>query len=509
MPATALPMRVATWTYKEPGTSRVRLLVAAEVARDTQEPLTYATGVVVATKEGKVVAAAEGSRDLRTVDGDDALATYASTLTLDPGTYRLRVAVANEEKRVGSVEREVLAWQMNGDTVMVGDMLVAPEPTAGEGLAPAVEPRIFDGRLIAQAEAYAPPASQNAEIAAKIEIMRDEASRVLVSTPLPVGKGESPEVRVALGRVNVSAIPPGPYIARVTFTENGAPRGALIRPFRIVPTTRIASAAGTSATPPELHAAVSASLPPLSKEDLLDAPTTSALWQAVEQGRSSAVLAAIKTARGGQLTDGALEALTAGDQAVASFLRGMEFFDKAQFDRAATQFESAMRLQGSFAPARAMLGASLALQNREKDAAGHLMAVPAGTFPTFGRMAAEAWIRAGQPSAAVAPLEQARGAAAEDARTARELALAYALTGDAEKALPLLTKHLAGAGAKDGPALAAGVYALYRRHSNAPDAATIAADKTRARTWARAYALTKGPLAPIVDEWAGFLENAK
>jgi thioredoxin-like negative regulator of GroEL len=395
---------------------------------------------------------------------------------------------------------------MNADSVMVGDLLLAPEPAAGEGLAPAVEPRVFDGRLVAQAEAYAPPASQKSEIAAKIEIMRDEASRVLVSTALPVGTGPSPEVRVALGRVNVSAIPPGPYIARVTFTENGTPRGALIRPFRIVPTTRIASAVGMTATPPELNAAVSASLPAVSKDDLLDATTTNALWQAVEHGRPPAVLAAIKTARGGQLTDAALEALSAGDQGAASFIRGMDFFSKAQFDRAGTQFENAMRIQGSFAAARAMLGASLALQNREKDAAGHLMAVPAGTFPTFGRMAAEAWIRAGQPSAAVTPLEQASAAAAGDARTSRDLALAYALTGDVDKALPLLSKYLAGAGAKDGPALAAGVYALYRRYGAAPGAATAATDRAQARTWARAYALTKGPLAPIVDEWVAFLE---
>jgi VWFA-related protein len=59
-PATALPIRASTWTYKEPGTSRVRLVVAAEVERATDDPLHYATGLVIATKEGKVVAAERG-----------------------------------------------------------------------------------------------------------------------------------------------------------------------------------------------------------------------------------------------------------------------------------------------------------------------------------------------------------------------------------------------------------------------------------------------------------------
>lgn len=504
MPATGLPMRLATWTYKEPGSSRVRLIVATEVARDTQEPLTYAAGVVVATKEGKVVAAQEGPRDLRALDGDDTLATYANVLTLDPGTYRLRVALANEDKRVGSVEREVLAWQMNGDALTLGDLLISPEPGVGEGLVPAVEPRVFDGRLFAQAEAYTPAAGQDAQVAATIEIMRDEASRVLLSSPMQIGAGSSPEVRIAQSRLNVSAVPPGAYIARVTFTENGASRGALVRPFRVVPATRIASSLGTSATPPELHAAVSGSLPAIAKDDLLDAGTMTALWQALEQGRAPAVLAAIKTARGGQMTDGALEALAAGDQGVAAFVRGMDFFGKAQYDRASTQFETAQRIQGTFPAARAMLGACLAMLNREKEAAGLLMAVPGATFPGFARVAAEAWMRAGQPSAAIGPLEQVK---ASDARTSRDLALAYALAGDVDKALPLLTKHLGGAGAKDGPALAAGVFALYRRHGSAPDAATLATDKSQARTWAKAYAATRGPLSPIVDAWVAHLDG--
>ena len=50
---------------------------------------------------------------------------------------------------------------------------------------------------------------------------------------------------------------------------------------------------------------------------------------------------------------------------------------------------------------------------------------------------------------------------------------------------------------------------LYRRHAAGTDATTIASDKTAARTWARAYAATKGPLTPIVEAWAGFLEGAK
>jgi hypothetical protein len=316
---------------------------------------------------------------------------------------------------------------------------------------------------------------------------------------------------VAQGRVSVSAVPPGSYLARVSFTEAGAARGALIRPFRVLPPPP--AAAGLSVpgagAPADLTAAILASLPAATHDDVLDAATTAALWTAVEQGRTPPVLAAIKTARGGQMTDGALEALAAGDQGVAAFVRGMDLLGKAQVDRAATQFQTAMRIQGGFGAARAMFGVCLLMANREKEAAGLLMSVPPATVPAFGRLAAEAWLKAGQPSAAVTPLEQLTAAKSGDTRATRDLALAYALAGDAGKALPLLTTHLSGPGAKDGPAMAAGVYTLYRRHAAAMDASTITADQVQARTWARAYAATKGPLAPIVEAWAAHLDGLK
>jgi VWFA-related protein len=510
-PATALPLRLSTWTYKEPGTSRVRLIVAAEVQRGSAESLHYAAGLVVATKDGKVIAANQEPRELQAVEGDEGLAVYGGMVVLDPGTYRLRIALANAEKRVGSVEREVLAWQLNGDTLTLGDLLVAAEQAGSNALMPSVEPRVHNGSLAVLAEVYAPASSQAAEIGARLDVMRDEASRVLVSAPLQVITGESPEVRVAQGRVNVSAVPPGSYIARVSFTEGGAGRGALVRPFRVV-ATRITTTAGVPASlgvPPELVAAVLGSLPAASKDDVLDAPTTAALWTSAEQGRSPAVLAAIKTARGGQMMDGALAALSAGDQGVAAFVRGMDLLSQAKVDQAANQFQTAMRIQSGFGAARAMLGACLLIANREKEAAGLLMSVPATAMPTLARLAGEAWLRAGQPGAAVAPLEQATAAAPSDARTSKTLALAYALSGETAKGLPALTTYLDGPGSKDGASLAAGVFALYRRHAAGTDASAIAADKVKARGWARAYAGTKGPLGPIVEAWAGFLEGAK
>ena len=482
-PATGLPMRMSTWTYKEPGTARIRLLIAAEIDRGPTESLSYATGLVVATKEGKVIAANAEPRELAPVEGDQALVAYAGSVIVDPGEYRLRVGVANEDKRTGSVERAVTAWAMSGDALALGDLMLAAEPDrSATSLPPSVEPRVHNGSLVALAEAYAPASGAAAEVSARLEVLKEESGRPLAAAPLEVRVGSSPEVRVAQGRIAVGAIPPGSYLARVSFTENGSARGALTRPFRVLAPRGDAATAATlpgAGAPPELLAAVMGLLPKASKDDVFNAETTNAVWAAAEQGRTPPVLAAIKTARGGQMTDGALAALTAGDQGVAAFVRGMDLLGKAQVDQAANQFQTAMRIQGGFTAARAMLGVCLLISNREKEAAGLLMSLPAASAPTFSRLAGEAWLRAGQPLAAVAPLEQSAAANA-DARTTRDLALAYALAGDTEKGLSALTPYLNGPGAKDGPALAAGVYAVYRRHAAGTDQTTIAADRTQA-----------------------------
>ncbi len=67
-----------------------------------------------------------------------------------------------------------------------------------------------------------------------------------------------------------------------------------------------------------------------------------------------------------------MTALGDGDQVLATFLKGLEFYQKAQLDRAATQFQSSMQMAPTFAPSRLFLGAALAEANRHREAAGLL-----------------------------------------------------------------------------------------------------------------------------------------
>ena len=166
----------------------------------------------------------------------------------------------------------------------------------------------------------------------------------------------------------------------------------------------------------------------------------------------------------GKFGPAALDALEGGDQALAAFLRGIDFFAQGQVDRAAQQFNVAMQQAPTFAPVRMYLGVILSLANRHREAASLLSSVPddvAGPAPV-ARLAAINWLHAGDAGLAIESLEKA--VKANDADATRALALAYVVGNRTADALPLLARHLS-AQPTDQAALLAGIYATYVTHA--------------------------------------------
>jgi len=226
------------------------------------------------------------------------------------------------------------------------------------------------------------------------------------------------------------------------------------------------------------------------------------------EARGAPAKAAIKEARSGTLGAAAMTALSGGDQMLAAFLKGLELLSAGQADRAAVQFQAAMQQAPQFAPTRFYLGAVLAGGAKQREAAGLLQsgATP-GSPAILGRLAGEAWLRAGEASLAISPLELAANDASADARTRKMLALSYVLGGRAAEAAPLLTTYLAE-NPRDREALLAGIYAVYSRHAAAPDAATLQADRALARQWLDAYG-SGAPLHALAAEWVKYLMDAR
>lgn len=513
LPRADMPVKLATWTYKEPGSPRVRLLVAAEIGRLADQPLEYTSGIAVVDQSGRVVATSVEPRTLEASDLDPAAAVYGGAVTVEPGRYLVRMAFADGEGRVASVERRVDAWQMDGDAIAVGDLVVGAPPPAGQSaIAPSVEPRV-QGGLVALMEVYTRDARALERVEGTLEVVLDESTRPLMTTAMRVAGSSSPEARSLQAELATSALPPGRYLARATVTHAGEPAGHLVRPFRVVAGGAAASGSAEGAgaeVPPDIRQALVDSLPAFDRRELLEAAVLAAVLTAAQEGRSATVKAAIDTARKGALGSAALAALEAGDQTVATFLKGLDFFVQAQPGRAAQQLQSSMQSAPTFSPARLYLGACLAEGQRHREAASLLQSVQAALVPggAAHRLAGEAWLRAGDAALAIESLEKAAAETSGDARTTRDLGLAYVLARRAGEGVTLLAPHIA-ANPDDQAALVAAIYGVYASHTPYVRSETLAADRARVTTWARAYAETKGPMQGLVDAWTAYLDHAK
>jgi Flp pilus assembly protein TadD len=381
-------------------------------------------------------------------------------------------------------------------------------------MAPSVEPIVSNGRLAALMEVYAPSQQILQSVQATLDVLPGENDKPITSVPMQVGNGSSAEIAAVQGMISTAALPPGRYYARATVTQGGKPQGHFIRPFRVVAggaaaTAAVAGAGTPTALPLELADAILKDFPSVERASLLAPAVLNAVLASAEKSRPGAAAKnAIAIARGGKFGPAALEALTGGDQVLAAFLRGVDFFSQGQVDRAAQQWSLVMQQAPTFAPVRMYLGAVLSMAKRYREAASLLSSVDpevTGSAP-IARLAAINWLQAGDVGLAIESLEKA--VKASDPEASRALALAYIVGNRPADSLPLLAKHLESA-PKDQSALLAGVYATYATHLNATNGASLAADRTRAQTWAKAYAASGGTLQTLSQAWIKYLEGLK
>jgi VWFA-related protein len=510
-----VPMRLATWTYKQPGSGRVRLLITAEIERTPTQPLDYTAGFVLVDRNNKSVASAVEVQTLAANELDPGVAVYAGALPIEPGTYLLRFAAADSEGRLGSVERKIDAWQMDGPGLSLGDLLVAQaSDDKTSRVVPAIEPQVANGRLAAMLEVYGGAPQLLEGLQATLDVLPADAEKPITSVPMQMLAGSSAEIGTIHAMLSTSALPPGRYLARATIVQGGKPQGHFVRPFRVVAGTSASTAAvpgayTPTALPPQLAEAILRDFPTIERQALLTPAVMTAVLASAEKMRpGAAAKAAIATARGGKFGPAALAALEGGDQVLAAFLRGIDFFAQGQLDRAGQQFNLVMQQAPTFGPVRMYLGVILSMANRHRDAASLLSSVPedvTGAAPV-ARLAAINWLQAGDAGLAIESLEKA--AKGGDADAPRALALAYVVGNRPGDALPLLVSHLL-AQPTDEPALLAGIYATYAAHANGAQADALDTDRARAQAWAKAYAAGGGTMQDLTQAWVKYLEGLK
>jgi hypothetical protein len=214
--------------------------------------------------------------------------------------------------------------------------------------------------------------------------------------------------------------------------------------------------------------------------------------------RAPTLTDAMAAARAGRYGPAAVEALIAGEQEVAAFLKGLEWFVKGDLNQAATQLTLAAGPRREFFPAAFYLGAAFASAGRDRDAAGvWQLALGTEPRPSYAyTMLADARFRDGQPEAVVDVLRSAHQRAPMDDEIAKRLAMAHLLMAQYNDVVPVLDRYLARR-PTDQEALFAAVFAQYQITAR-EEVSVSTQELAKLSRYVRAY---KGPEGPLLGKY--------
>jgi VWFA-related protein len=489
-----VPLRVTTFAQQDPESDKVRLTIAAHVDQPGAAAADYLLGFLLVDDQNRVVVNVANKRRLSPAgNSPNEPLEFVGGVLVDSGVYSLRFGVVDAQGRRGSVVRDVAAWKMAGEELAVGDLIVGGMPNP-EGLQASVEPHITTDGIGAVVELYSTSGATFDNAAVTFEVADDQDSPALTTAQARLMPGSQTSWRVATGVLGGQALPPGRYVARARIVREGTPVGVLTRPFVL----ERSSAAKTVSPTAVAAAAVSfaGTLPKFDREAALRPELVSAMLDIVQQ-RSPGLAPSVSEARAGRYGPAALEALGAGDQEAAAFLRGLDLFTKGQLDQAATQLQIAAGERREFFPAAFYLGAAFAAVGRDRDAAG-VWQLALGHEPRPApvyAIVADARLRDGQPASAIDVLKPAYERNRSDDEIARRLGMAYVMTSRYAEAVPVVDDVLTR-NRTDQDMLLAAIVAHYEvaRAGQTPSTDDLA----KLRAYATAY---RGPHEALVEKY--------
>jgi VWFA-related protein len=495
-----LPVRVTAYALRDGASGKVRLLVAAQVARASRP---VSVGFALSGPGGKVVA----SRAYQGIAGGDAgWVEFTGEAVVDPATYNLRLAVVDAGGRRGSVEHTVKAALVSAGGLEISDLVLAPS-WAGGAVRPAVDLELAGGGLSALLELAGRDPARVARATVTIELAESADGASLLRVPVIPGAADKDGTRVASIDVAAGLLPPGDYAARAEVSLEGKPVAVLTRPFRIAPPR-----AGTAIARAPL-AGLLVEARPFDRAELLTPETlghfVDRLGAKVPGPAPAGVAAAVAEARQGR-PEAMLDRLGDGgkDDVRVAFLRGVSYYARGNLPAALTQLQTALRLDSELFAAAVYMGACYAASGKELDAIGAWQTAligEAGT-PVLYALLGDALVRAKEQEQAVSILSEGLAAFPDDPGLRRRLGMAYAMAGRTEEALPLLTSWV-DAHPEDQGALFATLALLFEGFSRETAGAAPPAERQRLTRYAKAYVDGKGPNRELIERWLRYLES--
>ncbi len=508
-------MRVASYTATDAGSSKIRIVIAAEVGDDATEEAEWPTGVMVLDKNDRAVVSRAGPSKLEPASPrGPSPRLLLTSLLLDPGEYTLRLAAIDDAGRMGSVHHSFNARFSPAGKLNVSDLVLisqpleaggAPRPRPSgvidtEGLSALIEMISSDQNLLARAKVMVQIADgENGSPLVNVEAR--QASR---------GQGQ----RAFAARLNLGVLPPGEYIARAIITAPGQPETRVMRAFELKPIaaaptepdrSRRAARSGCAARAPGRRSRSSRRCRASSKTRCSCPAVLRPFLDGLEDTHppSPAVAAILEQARNGNYAAPSEPGATPDDETALTFVRGLSSMQKGEMPQAAAWFQQTLKGASDFLGAAFYLGAAHAAQGRDKEAAGAwqmalLSENPAAVYPAL----VDALLRIGDGRQALDLIEEAPDAWPDDNQRIRREATGLAMLGDYAGALPKLVELLDTKN-DDQPLLFIAIQVMYKMH--AEKGGLDATNKARFANYVERHQKLGGPDRAIVETWRRFV----
>jgi VWFA-related protein len=238
--ASELPLTLTTYVFQDPGSLRVRLLVAMDIERGSDQNARTSVGMVLLDEKGAVAASLFQPEIPTNVPSPLGSQRYFATLLADPGPYTLRVAVTDDAGRRGSIERNVRAYMHRIGQFRVTELLIGDNAgeSGGTNIVPSVTGDAAGDSLHTYLELFSdvPAMFARASVAFEVAAGPDGPALQTISGTLQAPDADA-RSRAAAASIPLTHMPAGTYVARAVISVDGRAVGAMSRTFRVVKTT--------------------------------------------------------------------------------------------------------------------------------------------------------------------------------------------------------------------------------------------------------------------------------
>jgi VWFA-related protein len=511
LPMRGLPIRLATYNVFETGTSKLRVVVTAEVGDAAKTPADWPVGLIVLDKNDKIIQNRGGMSTLApaSLRGESPRLVITS-LVLDPGEYTLRFAAVDDTGRAGSVHHSINA-RLNrvAGSINLSDLVLVPQPpNAGDLPRPRPTSVIDSETMTAMLEISG--ADQALLGRTKVTIQISDAADGNPLVNVEANQAQRGATRAFAATLRLGILPPGEYVARAIVRPPGHAETRVSRPFLLAPVADTLTEAPPLDVPrdpdappaPVMPSKILAPVPRFSTRSVLVPEVVQPFLDGLSDlyPPSAEVEAILEKARFGNYDAPPDRGGSKEDELNLAFVRGLGALSKGETAQAAAWFQQTLKGADDFLGAAFYLGVTHAASGRDKEAIGAwqlalLSENPAAVYPAL----VDALLRTGDGAQALEILDEAPTAWANDNERLRRQAIAYAMTGDYSSALPLLKDQLDNTKNDDQPLLFVAIQVLFRMHQQDK---SLSADNTeRFRTYVERHQKLGGPDRAIVETW--------